>query len=141
MPGWLLRIMPQIGVALAIIGAVAWIDHRGYRRAILDRDAREAIMLAKLDEALRRSEHRLAGQVAAIDADYARHRASVAATRTIIQPIITREIARETRLADPASGLTPSLLDTVNRARATGACATGAAGSIICALPTAETSH
>jgi hypothetical protein len=87
--------------------------------------------------ALRESETRLADRMAAINADYDRQRSALAGQRAALQTRIAKEIEHETRLADPALGLTPGLLDTINHARAAGACAATAAGRLVCTLPAA----
>lgn len=137
MPGWLLRLIPPGLTLLALIGTLWWIDHRGYRRAMAERDARDAALLGAMRADLRGAEMRLADRIAALDADYARQRAALAERHAALQPRLIQEMTREPRLADPALGLTPGLLDTVNRARAAGACAATAAGRIDCALPAA----
>lgn len=140
-PAWLLRFLPQIGLALAVASAFGaalwWIDHRGYARAIADRDTRDARMLASMQAALRASEQRLAGAMAALGADYEAQRGALARAGAALQPIIIKEAVRDPRLADPALGLSPGLLDAINAARATGACATAASGRIDCTLPAA----
>jgi len=137
MPLWFLRLLPSALTGAALVAAFWWIDYRGYARAMADRDTRDAAMLSKMQLAVRESEGRLAREIAAIDATYDRQRSALSRQHATLQPHIAKEIARETRLADPALGLTPGLLDTINLARATGACATAASGRIVCALPPA----
>lgn len=138
MPVWLLRFLPHIGIALALGLAVWWINDAGYDRAMADRDARDAKMLLQFRTELRESEQRLATSIAEIGADYAAGKAARDMAFANLQTQIAKEIAREKRLSDPAAGLTPGLLDAVNRARATGACAAAASGRIECALPATE---
>jgi len=137
MPAWLIRFAPHGLAALAVIGALWWIDHRGYRRAMAERDMRDARLLATIRTDLRRSEQALAAAIADAAAGYERRRAALDAQRATLQPILMREIASESRLADPALGLTPGLLDAVNRARAAGACAAPAPGGAPCPVPAA----
>ncbi len=139
MPIALLRFLPHLGIALAIVGAVWWIDHQGYGRAMADRDARDARMLDMLRIALRDSEQRLARSIGQIEGDYQLRHDAILRAGTALQPIIVKETAHDPRLSDPALGLTPGLLDAVNRARATGPCAATVAGRIDCALPAAST--
>jgi hypothetical protein len=135
MPLGLLRFLPQIGIALAIIGSVWWIDHRGYARAVADRDARDAALLDRMRSDLRQSEQRIALRIDEIADDYEARRAALARTGALLRPIVIGETEYAPRLADPSAGLTPGLLDAVNRARATGPCAAAATGLIACALP------
>jgi hypothetical protein len=135
MPPALLRLLPHIGLAFVLVAAIWWIDHRGYGRAIADRDARDARLLGRLHAELRDSEHRLAASMAGIEGDYEAARQSLSRAGAALQPIIVKEAARDPRLSDPALGLTPGLLAAVNRARKTGTCAATAAGRIDCAMP------
>ncbi|MBO9574678.1 MAG: hypothetical protein J7494_02975 [Sphingobium sp.] len=137
MQSWLLRLLPQIGLALAVIGAVWWIDQKGYRRAMTDRDARDARMLDEMRSALRQSEQRLSGSIAEIASTYERQRDVIVRAGAALQPIIMKESTDAPHLSDPAAGLTPGLLDTLNRARRAGACAAASSGGVECALPAA----
>jgi len=137
MPAWLLRFLPQVGVALAVVGAIWWIDHDAYRRAMADREARDARMLEEMRSALRQSELRLSGSIDGITGIYARQREALARADAMLHPIIIKEAIDAPRLSNPAAGLTPGLLDALNRARAAGACAAADAGHIECALPAA----
>jgi len=137
MPAALLRFAPHIGLALALGFAVWWVDHQGYGRAMADRDRRDAGMLLQIRAELRQSEQRLAITIDGIASDYQRQRDALSRAGATLQPIILKEAARDPRLSDPAAGLTPGLLDAINRARATGACATAASGRIECAMPAA----
>jgi hypothetical protein len=135
MPPALLRLLPHISIALALAAVVWWTDHRGYSRAMADRDARDAQLFSRLHAELRDSEHRLAAAMAGIEGDYEAARASVFRTGSALQPIIIKEAAHDPRLSDPGLGLTPGLLDAVNRARSAGACAAAPAGRIECTMP------
>lgn len=135
MPTWLLRFLPHIGIALAIIGAMWWLDHRGYQRAMADRDARDAKILDRMRSELRQSEQRLAISIDGIAGTYDAQRKALARAGATLQPIILKEAVNDPRLSDPAAGLTVGLLDAINRARAAGPCAAAAAGRIECAVP------
>jgi hypothetical protein len=138
-PPALLRLLPHIGIALALAGAIWWIDHRGYGRAMADRDARDARLLGRLHAELRDSEQQLAAAMAGIEGDYEARREALSRAGATLQPIIIKEAARDPRLSDPALGLSPGLLDTVNRAREAGACAAAPAGRIDCTMPATPT--
>ena len=135
MPTALLRLLPHAGLALALIGAIWWIDHRAYARAMGDRDAHDARMLSEIHTALRISEQRLGTSIANIAGDYEARRVALSRAAATLQPTLIKEAAHDTRLFDPASGLSPGLLDAINRARATGSCTAATAGRIDCALP------
>lgn len=129
------RIPVALALAATLAGVIAWVDHRTARRTEAQLRATQLMIENRMRADLRRSEARLAGTIAALAADYEQSRTVIERTRTIVQPIVTREIVREPRLSDPAAGLTPGLFDAINRARATGACAAAAAGGIRCPLP------
>lgn len=139
MPGWLLRLLPQAGIALAVICTLWWADHAGYRRAMTDRDLHDARMLDRIRTELRASERRLGLSIQGAEAPYQRQRVALGRAGAMLQPTILKEIADAPRLSDPAAGLSPGLLDALNRARASGACATLSPGRIDCALPAAPT--
>lgn len=135
-PAWL-RLLPGAGLAIALIGGLWWIDHRAYARAMADRDARDARIMQEIQAALRVSEQRLSASISSIERDYESRRLSLSRAETNLQPIILKEAAHDPRLSDPALGLSPGLLDAINRARAAGACAAAPAGRIDCTLPAA----
>ncbi|MBO9581053.1 MAG: hypothetical protein J7498_09200 [Sphingobium sp.] len=135
MPTALRRMLPYFGAVLALAATILWIDRFGYRRAMAERDARDAKLLGQIRIELRGSEQRLAISIASIEGDYEAVRRSLLRTGAALPPIILKEAAHDPRLSDPALGLSPGLLDAVNRARAAGACAAAAAGRIDCALP------
>lgn len=139
--GLLGKLLPHLGVALAVIGALWFIDHRGYQRAMADRDARDKAMLAKIHSDQNRSEQRIAVMIDGFVSDYQRNHVGIEAMRADLHASAAQEIARETRLSNPAAGLTPGLLAKVNAARARGACAAAASGKLECAMPAAQGGH
>ena len=105
-------------IIIAIGLAVVAIDQRGFNRAEAEAKAREnerALIIAgvvaaidgELDQRLVKIRNELAGELATIDKE----------GTTVVQPIIRNELARDPRLADPGSCLSPGLLEAVNRAR------------------------
>lgn len=134
----LLRLLPGAIGLLILIGTIRWIDHKGYQRAMADRDAADAKMLDQIRADLRQSERRLTTAIDGIAGDYQSQHDALARTSARLQPIILKEVARDPHLSDPAAGLTPGLLTALNQARAAGACATAASGRIACALPAAQ---
>lgn len=108
----------QLVILAALIGAVLFIDHRGYARAQAEDKARElerAELTAaavgaidkELDQRLAKISADLGGRIDTIDKE----------GKTIVQPIITSELVRDPRLARPDSCLSPGLLAAVNAAR------------------------
>lgn len=130
--------LPHIAIAGLLGLVVWWIDHQGYQRARDDADRRAAKLENVLRSDLRQSEARLAGTImetagktrATIDAIDLR-------STTIIKPTITKEIAREARLSDPALGLSDGLRAAVNRALPPVTCGAPAPGRLECSLPDA----
>ncbi len=131
---------PHIAIALALGGAIWYLDHQGYQRATRDAEARDLKLRTDLQADLRGVEQALSQKLAAIDADTASARAGIATARTIIQPTIVKELTRETRYSDPAAGLSDGLRAAVDRARAALACTSAPDGGISCALPAAAPS-
>jgi len=107
-PAWLLRFLPHIAVALAVIGALLFVDHRGYARAQDDQKKLEQRITAKISDAVDAIDKKTATRIADIDTTQ----------RTIVQPVLTREIIANPRLSDPALGITPAMRDAINAARA-----------------------
>lgn len=108
--------MPLL-ILIAIGAAVLLIDQRGFqrakdqdRKADLERSAIVAAVVGQIDQQL---DQRLAVTAATLRGKLD----TIDKERTVVQPLITREIARDPRLADPNSCLSPGLLDAVNRAR------------------------
>lgn len=108
--------MPLL-IIIAIGLAVLLIDKRGYdrakeqdRTAQLERQAIVAAIVGKIDQDLDK-------RLGAIAGDVHEKITTIDKERTVVQPIIQRELARDPRLADPDRCLSPGLLEAVNRAR------------------------
>lgn len=109
-----------IAALLALLGAIWFLDHRGYRRAQEEQraaDAREAVRLSELRRALEQALHADLQGVA--DRLAARLR-GVGEARTIVQPIIEREIARAPNLSSPHCSMPDSVRDALNAAARSG---------------------
>ncbi len=131
--------LPHIAALAAILGLLWWLDHRGYQRARSEMAAEAVRIESRLRADLSQSERRLTERLAAIDRGVATRIAGLDRIhRTVIQPTLVKELARETRYSDPALGISDSLRAEVNRALAAVACAPAADGGIVCALPDAE---
>jgi hypothetical protein len=138
MPALALRFLPHLAMALALLGAIWWLDHQGYERARREAEARDLKLRTELQADLRQVEQALSRQFAAIDAATARTHAGIAQTRTVLQPTLVKELTRETRYADPDAGISDGLRAAIDRARAAVACAPAPDGGIVCTLPAAE---
>jgi hypothetical protein len=138
MPALALRLLPHLAMALALLGAIWWLDHQGYERARREAEARDLKLRTELQVDLRQVEQALSGQLAAIDAVTARTSTGIAQTRTILQPTLMKELTRETRYADPDAGISDGLRAAIDRARGAVACAPAPDGGIVCTLPAPE---
>jgi hypothetical protein len=136
---FLLPLLPHALVIGVIAGVVWWIDDNAADRTRSEIESQLA--KAKIDHLkdLRESEQRLvnvlnknAVQVSAQLNDLdTRH-------RTIIQPTLIKELTRETRLSDPAAGITDGVREQLNRSLPPVSCTSTAGGGIRCALPDAQ---
>jgi hypothetical protein len=119
MIGWAIirPFIPHVAIAAALGVGLWYLDHRGYQRAKADAETRlkaNAIAVAKL---LRKSEARMAANMAATDADTAARVDRIeTVNRTIIQPTLTKEFTREIRFSDPAAGINDGLRAAINTA-------------------------
>ena len=129
------RFLPHIGLALALLGAVWWIDRNAAERTRLQIDARAKASEILMRKELRAVELNLAETIGAEGATYEGQRLAIDQARGIIQSTISKELAGAARYSDSASGLSAGLLEALNRARASGACATAPSGRIECAVP------
>jgi hypothetical protein len=120
--GDLAKIPPKVwlflAIAIAIAIAVWFIDRRGYQRAeeqerlhkLERQELTRSIVSAidgELDQRLATITAAAAGKIQTIDTE----------GKTVVQPIITREILRDRTLTDPGRCLSPGLLAAVNAAR------------------------
>ncbi len=106
-PAVVLRFLPHILITLGIIGAMLWIDHRGYQRRVADEQRAAAMQRIHTEE-----------QMAKIDGHLGAKIDKVRVLRTtIIQPV-QKEIIREARYTDPGCFLTAVGLQSDNDARA-----------------------
>lgn len=107
-----------IAIAIALALAVWFIDRRGYQRAeeqerlhkLERQEITRAVVAAigdELDRKLAAAATATNGKIQTIDTE----------GKTVVQPIITREILRDSSLSDPNRCLSPGLLAAVNAAR------------------------
>lgn len=116
----------QLVIAAAILAVLGYVHHQGYKQA----EAHFAAQQAKADEVERRItsaiEKDLREGLAGIDRSNADRLAAIDRTdRTIVQPILEREIAHDPRYTNPACSVSDGVLGALNAARA----ASGAAGA------------
>jgi hypothetical protein len=124
----------KFGLPLLILAAIAIavvaIDQRGFNRAKEQDHARELERAAIIAAVVGQIDEQLDRRLAATAATLRGKLDTIDKERTIVQPIIARELARDPRLSDPNSCLSPGLLEAVNRARGHSAGAgVGEAGS------------
>jgi len=139
------RILSAIGGALALVGLVigfiAWIDHNASQRTKDQIETARVMAENQMRSDLRQSEQRLATTIGAIaNQVHALDTSLDERSRTIIRPTLVREINRETRLSDPAAGITDGVRQELNRVLPPVACAARADGGIRCTLPDADAS-
>jgi hypothetical protein len=137
MPLMLLKFLPAfkyIGIALALFGIYRHIVKGVETRMNLER-AVQAAMLVKIRDQI---QDNIAAKVSAIDRETGETIRQIETVRsTVIKPTIEREIIRETRLSNPATGITDGLLEALNRSRQLSH-TSGPNGSITIPLPAAE---
>ena len=100
-----------------ILGAVWFIDHRGYQRAERDAEAERAEIAALIEEAVSGIEDRVVDKIneRAVEVVETERRIETI-DRTTIQPVIERELRDAPHLSDPARGYGLGLRDAVNAA-------------------------
>lgn len=122
---------------LAVLVGVAWIDHRGYQRAVQDRDVADLKMRVAIQHDLDRFEKRAIDREAdrdrALNEKLAQNATATDASKTIIQ----RELTHEIRYTDPGAGIPDRVRAEIDRSLARVACARTDGGGIKCTLPDA----
>jgi hypothetical protein len=114
---FLARFGQPLAIAILIGLAVVVIDQRGFNRAKAQDQAREnerALIIMAVVGAI---DGKLDQRLAKISADVGRKLETIDKEGKTVEPLIRSELARNPRLADPGSCLTPGLLEAVNRAR------------------------
>lgn len=109
----------EIILIVALFGGGCWyLDHRGYERAQEQNRARENERALISAAVVRSIDAELDGKLAKISsAANGRIQTITTEGKTVVQPIITRELLRDPRLADPNRCLSPGLLSAINAAR------------------------
>lgn len=108
----------QLAILAALAGAAWYIDKRGHDRAEarfrneqLEAERREA-------ELLRKIETTIAHRIGVLEARTAERLTAIGRIeRTVVQPVLTREIRNDPHYTDPAHGVSAGVLDALNEAR------------------------
>lgn len=136
MPAILLRFLPHIAIVLAVLGGVAWIDHKGYQRAKKDAEFERMVQAHQIQIAVNRINTKTADTIALADLNATSTVREVQTfNRTVVQPTLIREIQNAPQLADPDRGITDGLLKLINSALDLGPDTATASGSVSIALP------
>lgn len=115
--GLWMRWGPHLIVLAAVVGFLLWLDHSAYQRAVEDREAADRKMLIAIGEAIDGIEDDLADKLAARVVDQIETEQRIETVdRTVIQPIIERELRNAPGLSDPRNGYGVGLRDAINTA-------------------------
>lgn len=109
-------------VVILLLAGVWYLDHRGYERAKDEDAARQLEQVQLTGAVVRQIDGDLGGKLEAIASSTSDKIQTIDTEgKTVVQPIITRELIRDPALSAANSCLTPSLLEAVNAARGYGA--------------------
>lgn len=123
------RALPHVIVAAIIIGAIVWIDHRGYERAQKDAKFERTVTALLIERRAAKIEGKLIDALAARDAALVDRLGAIDhENRTVIQPIIREELRNAPHLSDPDAGYGERLRDAINAAISQSACPSPAVG-------------
>lgn len=126
-------------IVAAVGGALWWIDHRGYERAMNERDRLDANARLEWQGRVIEFETMLDDEIAELERSLGTRIAAIDATgRTVVNPVIEREIIREARFSDPALGISDGMRDALNAARAESARPAAPVGRAADAVPAAR---
>lgn len=118
--------IPHIAIAALLLGCVAWIDHRGYKRAEADAEARWKEQIAIAAAETRRIEGAIGGATQIIDRNTAARVNQIRVNRQTIVQNITKEVINDPRYSDPDNALSDGVWKNINRARSESAVARSA---------------
>lgn len=148
-PAIALKLLPYGAAALALVGAVWYIDHGGYNRAEKEATQREqaqkyerqvfANLMAinakgvegSMQKSIDDSDLRVINSLDRLQL----------INRTVIQPTLTKEIQRETRFTNSAAGISDIMWQELNRARSFSEqrpCPTGSNAVACFSMPSTE---
>ncbi len=136
MPAILFRILPYFAGVSLILGAIWYLDHKGYQRAQKDAKFERMATAMLIDRYVSGLEERLRDTIASIDRNLAAKIDDIELVqRTIIQPTIEKEIRNDPRFSDNSLGLTDGMRDAINRARSQSAGPASLTGGDCVTLP------
>lgn len=113
--------LPYIGGVALILSAIAWIDHRGYKRAEADAERRWQEQIAIAAAETKRIEGRLQGAVGEIDRNTGQRIDKIRIVRQTVINNLTKELSHDPRYYDREFALSDGVRENINRARAASA--------------------
>lgn len=117
-PAVLLRFLPHIAIALAIISGVWYIDHKGYQRAKHDAERRQLVDAIANERKVRRIEKALSETTGELDAALGRKLDKINTLGAATLATLQKGINNDPRYRDPACALGDGVWRTLNEARA-----------------------
>lgn len=109
--------LPYIAIASLLIACVAWIDHRGYKRAEADAERRWQEQIAIAAAETRRIEGKINGAVGQIDTNTGKRIDKIRIVRQTVINNLTKELSHDPRYYDREFALSDSVRENINRAR------------------------
>ena len=132
----LLLFLPYIAGVGLILGAIWYLDHKGYQRAQKDAEFERMVTAIMIDRFVGDLEKDLRETISGIDRNLAAKIDNIdLVQRTIIQPTIEKEIRNDPRFSDNSLGITDIMRDAINRARSESACPASLTGGDCVTLP------
>jgi len=115
----LLRLLPYGAALAALVALYMAIDHAGYQRAQAADAAARSIAEGAAARITAQIEHDLGARLDGIYTNLSGEIGGIdAVNRTIIQPVIQKEIASDPRYSDPDTGISVGMFAAINTARA-----------------------
>lgn len=131
---WYIRFLPYLGIVLAVLAGVWYLQHIGYQRAQRDRDAADAKLRIAIQADLRSFEQNAIAREAKRGNELDARLSTIAHSAAQGRDRIIKEMTHEIRFTDPALGIPDSVRAEINRALTASACSAAADGSIRCAV-------
>ncbi|MEW4468990.1 hypothetical protein AB1K62_14280 [Parasphingorhabdus sp. JC815] len=136
MPALLLRFLPYISAVGLVLGAIWYMDHKGYQRAQKDAKFERMVTAIMIERYVSGLETDLRETISDLDRSLAAEIDDIEMVqRTIIQPTIEKEIRNDPRFSDNSLGITDIMRGAINRARSESACPSRINGGDCVALP------
>ena len=138
----ILRYLPQIGIALAIVGAVWYIDHKGYQRAKEDAERRQLVSAIVEEKRTRRIERGMLDRSNDLDISLGRKLDTLNTQGAATMAALQKGIHDDPRYSSPACALGDGVWRSLNEARArTVPGPAPAASSVTVELPAPASAH